>query len=414
MARHTDAPPPFVFASIYTFVTMLIGRSIPIFTGRRGFANVFTILVGPPNSRKGTPMANILEQAIPPIFLQERGGMNAAITNSVGSAEGQLECFMTMQPDEDDTSDSPRMSLKPSPGRRVLSIIEEFVDFLHKAHQPATQNLTPIFCQLWDGKTVDPPTKTSKAQAKEPFQSLIGGITEALLEASVEEIDVLGGFFSRCVFFYADKEFFLVAPPEWTAEDAKVMRDVFEAIYSHVEAIRPNPIMSNVLSSPGLSQSPEAAAHWADYATKLDQAISKLETSVEGAMLTRIPIHIQKASLVFALASFHTRIELDDIQRAIALGQYFWSTALRAANIKRGDAVRRFEHRMLEYCQEQAIRHPGSWVTARDLVRKFGQSINAPDVRQSLEALVSLGQLEAEWSNWGGRGIAIRRVRYVN
>ena len=85
-------------------------------------------------------------------------------------------------------------------------------------------------------------------------------------------------------------------------------------------------------------------------------------------------------------------IELDDLERAIALGDYLCETATEVASTQMGSDVRRVESKMNSLLEAK----PGEWMRVRDLQQRLSGRVNADRFHKALRAQIKLGRLEAD------------------
>jgi hypothetical protein len=120
------------------------------------------------------------------------------------------------------------------------------------------------------------------------------------------------------------------------------------------------------------------------------------------AMLERVPVHILKLTLLYALQAGHDVIELDDLQRAGLVGMYLAETAALVPGGLQEAATVRVESKLLEYF---ASLPDGQWRFANEVHKLVGGRIKATELRSSLQALVDLGRLEAQEVRVRGRKV---------
>ena len=109
-------------------------------------------------------------------------------------------------------------------------------------------------------------------------------------------------------------------------------------------------------------------------------------------MLARVDVHIIKAALLYAICAGHSAIELDDLERALALGDYLWHTATEVASTRMGGELRRVENKIVTLLEKK----PGTWVKVRDLQQGLSGRIDARRFHGALTALIKLDVLETD------------------
>ena len=106
-----------------------------------------------------------------------------------------------------------------------------------------------------------------------------------------------------------------------------------------------------------------------------------------GAMRARLEVHTLKAALLFAVCNRHDRIEEDDLETALSLGEYLAETADLLADLKYGADLKRLEDRVLRALAVQS----GKFMSVSELHKKLGGKTHASDLHRLVESLVAIG-----------------------
>ena len=119
------------------------------------------------------------------------------------------------------------------------------------------------------------------------------------------------------------------------------------------------------------------------------QALEAPTPSV-GSMLARIETHVIKAARISAVCSSHSSIEIDDLARGLALGEYLTVTATKAAESQVGNDMRRVEHKLLQILEAQ----PGTFVKTRVIQQRLSGYADADRFHKAIRALIKLDRIE--------------------
>ncbi|MCH8827164.1 MAG: DUF3987 domain-containing protein [Chloroflexi bacterium] len=194
-----------------------------------------------------------------------------------------------------------------------------------KGGSDATANLREITCQLWDGVDISPPTRNRSLRVEKPFYGMLAMTTLDTLAARLHEDDILSGLLPRFTFYVGTQRRGIAWPDPPSAAGAKALAEALNEIRSHTQSLRNGG--ADRLQPRLINPSPAAKANWEDaYHSFQDRAINA-PTPAAGAMLNRIPVHIIKAALMYAMCAGHAAIEVDDLDKAIVLGEYLSATA---------------------------------------------------------------------------------------
>jgi hypothetical protein len=382
IAPCTESPFEWVFSAAKTAVELVVGRRVYVQMGRRLYVNSAQVNIGPAAEKKGTPWALLAEEVLLPygnsVGLNEN---NFQIARGTGSAEGLLQMFMAER-EEEGAKGAKVVTLVSVPGKRVLTIEEELGYLLVKAHNKATSNLRENICQLWEGVDVSPPTRQRSLRVVQPFYSILTMTTPETLSSRLEEDDILSGMLTRFVFYQGTLREPIAWPAAPDTQAARLLAEELSNLTAHVQAV----------SSHGglIEPSPAARAAWEEAYLILKEQSRKAGTPALGRMLMRIDTHTIKASLLYAMLSGHSRIEEDDLGRALSLGSYWGKTAEQIAGADLGDEAKRAEYKILAVVEQR----PGVWVPVRELHQKVSGRVKAPEFHAAIRALVKLGRLE--------------------
>ena len=100
-------------------------------------------------------------------------------------------------------------------------------------------------------------------------------------------------------------------------------------------------------------------------------------------------------------------IEVDDLARAAALGDYWWAMAANIAQIEMSGETRRVERRIVSLLEA----NKDIWVRRRDFHQRLSGRVPANQFHQSIRALIRLVVLETSPSGEEERPKAVRYRR---
>ena len=128
------------------------------------------------------------------------------------------------------------------------------------------------------------------------------------------------------------------------------------------------------------------------------------EIDKQGSMRSRIEVHVLKAAMLFAVCRKHNQIEPEDLECALALGEYISATADILADLKFGADLKRIEDRMVRILKGV----PGKYYSVSELHQKLGGKTNASDLHRLVKSMVSIGLVDVHPESTADRPKAIR------
>ena len=189
----TDAAIEGIFSVASIEIALAIGRGAGIQYGRPVYSNLYCGLLGRTTVPRKTTVVSRGNDVRGRAFTEDF----VHTTRSIGSGEGLLELFCQ----EKEDSETKKMTLKPTPGQRVLLDEPELCNMLKKARRPGTANITEILLALYDGDDLSPRTRTKPIRVVKPFFCLITATTPENLEMSLTEVDVESGSDAQVRYF---------------------------------------------------------------------------------------------------------------------------------------------------------------------------------------------------------------------
>ena len=193
--------------------------------------------------------------------------------------------------------------------KRLLVIESEFGNAL-QAFRRQGNTLSQVLRSAWDGKDLEPLTKTSRTRASEPHICLLAHITRQELLALLTGSDIWNGLANRLLWLAVRRRAVVPFPKPIPEQDvAKLARELAGAI-KHAHSC----------DGPGaeLAMSVEAKALWSNTYSEL----TRDEPGKLGAVTSRIEAQVLRLAMVYALVDSKASIELPHLKAALALARY--------------------------------------------------------------------------------------------
>jgi len=374
--RASEAHPVAVAVHFISLFCCAIGRNAFQHIGDATVhARPFFLVVGKSGkARKGTSEVTAREVArLADALLRKRNGSTDRLRihdGGLSSGEGVAWAIRDPRaPDDNGKGADPGVRDK-----RLMVIESEFANLLAQTKREGN-TLSAIVRNLFDGRTLEPMTKTNQVTASDPHVVVTGHITMHELREKSTENDAANGLLNRflAVHVYRPK---LVALPRKT--DPAVMEALAARMAGAIDfATRGDPHGRNTLE---VSLSAAASECWCE----LYPEISRDREGVTGSLMARSEVYARILAMVFALLDRRSTIEPGDILMAAQWVDY-WRQSIdyiwRAGD--EADDLDDFTKAVLRKVME----HPG--IKLADIQEHWKRKRTA-EVNASLETLANL------------------------
>jgi len=197
--------------------------------------------------------------------------------------------------------------------KRLMVIESEFANVLAQAKREGNI-LSPTIRNLWDGRDVEPLTKTSQLTATRPHVVIIGHITGHELREKSTENDAANGLLNRFMMLHVHRPK-LVPLPEPTSESA--LSALGERLADAIDyATRGDPHGNNTHE---VKMTSEAKEFWCE----LYPQITRERDGKAGSLMARSEVYARMLAMVFCLMDQRSDIEPCDLQAAVAWVEYW-------------------------------------------------------------------------------------------
>jgi hypothetical protein len=371
----TDGSIEGIFGAASVQVGLAMGRNVGVHYGVPTFTNLFVALCGPTGVPRKTTLINRSQS------LQDRAFTHdfVRVVRSIGSGEGLLERFC--HEIEEGTGKNKRTVLSPIPGQRVLLDEPELTNLLKKMRRPGTANIAEILLGLFDGADYSPNTRRRPIVVTEPFFSIITATTPEALESTLNDVDIDSGLIPRVATFWCTPREPIAWPPPPDQVQLSDLASTLQDVARFAEQLHQH--------DPVLQLSDGARHEWESIYRDLVKESREAPKAV-GGIMARVPTMMMKWALLYAVQNYHSIIEVDDLARAVLVGDYLMQTARLVPLHVEKTPIARIEARILDGMGKA----PDKWWRPKDIHQKVGGRISAPELRRSLESLAALGKLD--------------------
>lgn len=312
----SEAHPVAVAANVLALYCCAIGRTA---FQRIGDATIharpFLLVIGKSGkARKGTAEHTPREVARrADALLRKRYGNDDRLrTHAGGLSSGEGVGWAIRDPREPDE----KTGKGGDPGvkdKRLLVIESEFANVLAQTKREGNI-LSATIRNLWDGRDIEPLTKTSQLTSTRPHVVLVGHITGHELREKSTENDAANGLLNRFAMVHVHRPK-LVPLPEATPAD--VLDSLADRLADAVDfATGGDPHGNNTRE---VVMSMAAKAVWCE----LYPQITRDREGLAGSLMARSEVYARMLAMVFALIDRRDVIEAGDLLSALAWVEYW-------------------------------------------------------------------------------------------
>lgn len=313
---NSEAHPVAVAANVVALFCCAVGRGPFQRIGDSvAHARVFELIVGRSGkARKGTAEATpreVFRRADAELRKRHQNDDRLRI-HAGGLSTGEGVAWAIRDPIEPDPATGKGGDLGVA-DKRLMVIESEFANVLAQVKREGNI-LSATIRNLWDGRDIEPLTKTSRLSATKPHVVLIGHITGHELREKSTENDAANGLMNRFVILHVHRPK-LVPLPEPTPDAVldKLAQGVAEAID---RATNGNPHGCN---TDEVVMTPEAKELWCELYPRIARDLD----GKAGSLLARSEVYARMLAMVFCLMDRRSEIEPCDLMAALAWVEYW-------------------------------------------------------------------------------------------
>ena len=390
---NSEAHPVAVAANVVALFCCAVGR-VPFqrIGDSVAHARVFALIVGRSGkARKGTAEATPREvfRRADAVLRKRHQNDDRLRIHAGGLSTGEGVAWAIRDPIEPDPATGKGGDLGVA-DKRLMVIESEFANVLAQVKREGNI-LSATIRNLWDGRAIEPLTKTSRLSATKPHVVIVGHITGAELREKSTENDAANGLLNRFVVLHVHRPK-LVPLPEPTPDavlDALAQR-VADAIHY---ATQGNALANNTHE---IVMDSNAKAVWCEmYPTVTADMNGKA-----GSLMARSEVYCRMLAMVFCLMGKRSEIEPCDLTAALAWVEY-WRQSVTYAFLT-GDAEPEDDPFAKEVLAMVAAR-PG--IKLSEIQERWHRK-RIPEVKAALEKLLNMAPPPIEMrkdASTGGR-----------
>lgn len=374
----SEAHPVAVAANFLAFFTTAVGRG-PF--QRIGDAIVhcrpYSLLVGKSGkARKGTSENTVREIfARAQRLLKDRNpaSLSARVhTGGLSSGEGVAWAIR----DEVEADEKGKGGDIGVADKRLLVIESEFANVLAQCKREGN-TLSATIRNLWDGRTLEPLTKTSRTRASWPHVVIIGHITGHELREKSTDNDAANGLLNRFMILHVHRPKLVPLPGPTPVETLE--RLAFR-VADALEAVSMGNHKAENLTEIGMNEAAKSLwiRHYAD--------ITQDRDGLAGALMARSEVYSRVLASCFAMLDKRDLIAPEDFEAAFAWVDYWRASAeyiFRADDDQGDDGLTDFDREVLQ----AVMREPGITLTG---IGAIWHRHKTKEVSHSLEVLLNL------------------------
>jgi putative DNA primase/helicase len=315
----SEAHPVAVAANVVSYFSGRIGRALFQYIGDSVIhCRPFPLVVGKSGkARKGTSEATVrrvFRRA--DAIISKRRGIEECLrchTGGLSTGEGIAWAIRDpVEPDEKGKGGDPGVTDK-----RILVVESEFDNILSQLRRD-NNTLSATIRNLFDGRDLEPLTKTSPTRASQPHVCILGHITGHELREKASAIDVANGLLNRFMMLYVYRPKLVPLPcPTPEAEIEVLAQRVANAIMAVTEG--------------NLHDENRYEVYFSDAARDLwvEQyiIITRDRDGKAGSLLARSEVYARMLAMIFAAMDGRLLIEPSDLDAALSWVEY-WNASV--------------------------------------------------------------------------------------
>ena len=369
----SEADPAAVLATFMTAVGVALGRRPWIkVSDDDHHSRLFCVIVGQSaRGRKGTsegPIRRIFKVA------ESTLGPLAWKPGPMSSGEGLINNIRDSTGEDD----------PGVPDKRLLIVESEFAASL-RAMRREGNTLSATLRTGWDGKDLEPLTKTQPIKATGPHIGIVGHITEAELKTQLGHVEIFNGFANRLLWWCVRRQRFLPLARGLSDADAQRLGNLLSDQLTAAQGIE------------RMEFSPEARrAYEAAY-----ESLTCDHGGLYGVVTSRAEVQVIRVAMIYASLDGSDTIELPHLEAALAVWDYCDASAKRLfGNI----SIDSLDGRLCQILKNG----PKSTTELHNLL---GNHTNAGALHAALANLEGQGRIESMGQPTGGRSRKVWRMR---
>lgn len=371
--EHSEADPAAVLITCLTAVGTALGRT-PWIKIADDFHHprLFSVIVGQSaRGRKGTsegPIRRIFEAAASAV------GSMAWKPGPMSSGEGLINAIRDATGDDD-----------PGVADKRLLIVESEFGAPLRAMRREGNTLSTTLRTAWDGKDLEPITKSKPIKASKPHVEIVGHITEAELKMLLGQVEIFNGFANRFLWCGARRQR-LIPLARGLSDDA--VESLGKLLSAQLTASR---------EIQRIEFSPDARRVYEDAYERLTAEHGGLY----GVVTSRAEVQVIRIAMIYACLDGSSTIEMPHLEAAFAVWDYCDASA---SLLFAGTAIDPLVDRVLR----SLLAGPKSTTELHD---RLGNHATSAGLSAALASLEKQGRIESAMQPTGGRPRIVWRLR---
>lgn len=371
--EQSEADPAAVLITCLTAVGTALGRT-PWIKIADDFHHprLFSVIVGKSaRGRKGTsegPIRRIFEAA------ESAVGPMAWKPGPMSSGEGLTNAIRDATGDND-----------PGVADKRLLIVESEFGAPLRAMRREGNTLSTTLRTAWDGKDLEPITKSKPIKASRPHVGIVGHITKAELDVQLGQVEIFNGFANRFLWCCARRQR-LVPLARGMSDDA--VKRLGKMLADQLTASR---------EIRCIEFSPDAGRVYVD----AYQQLTADHGGLYGVVTSRAEVQVIRIAMIYACLDGSSTIDMPHLEAAFAVWDYCDASAKLLFG---GSAIYPLEDRVVRALL-------AGTKSTTELHEHLGNHVTGAGLSAALASLEKQGRIESATQSTGGRPRVVWRLR---
>lgn len=291
-------PDPMIMGSLLALSSHIVGRRATTTVFGRHVPAMYCMNVGDTNIGKSA----ILDYMTQELFTSLNNTLSAKTRISTygffGSAEGVGKAFTEVA------------------DNRVLQMADEYSTQLMKARSEGGGPVIQAILSLWQGSAQGSISKSGGWDLTGKHLSIASATTKVYLHTHMRREDVMGGYANRFTYWlgfrHQARKVYITQDP-----DANVVHEFCDALRAMDDSLGNHGPAPTVLVQPTADAS-RLARSWME---NFEKELTEMD-EMQNLVTNRIPSHIARIAILFALLDHNPQITQTTMRRAIEVGEY--------------------------------------------------------------------------------------------
>jgi hypothetical protein len=291
-------PDPMIMGSLLALTSHVVGRRACTTVFGRHVPAMYCMNVGDTNIGKSAILDYMSQELFPSLHNTLSAKTKISTYGFFGSAEGVGKAFTEVA------------------DNRVLQMADEYSTQLMKARSEGGGPVIQAILSLWQGSSQGSISKNGGWDLTGKHLAIASATTKIYLHTHMRREDVMGGYANRFTYWlgfrHQARKVYITQDP-----DPNVVHEFCDALRAMDDSIGSHGPTPSLLVQPTVDAS-KLAREWVE---NFEKELTEMD-EMQNLVTNRIPSHIARIAILFALLDHNPQITKTTMRRAIEVGEY--------------------------------------------------------------------------------------------